>query len=239
MSTLFISDLHLSADHQPIIDLFIEFLDQRASSADALYILGDLFEVWLGDDMIHPAYHDCLSKLRQLSDKGIPVYVMYGNRDFLMTDEFCRLTGASLVEDPSVIDLYGIPTLIMHGDLLCTDDVDYMKFRQMVRDPMFIKDFLSKSPEERLAIAAKFREASKNEMAAKSMEIMDVNQQAVENTMSDHNVSQLIHGHTHRPATHEFSLNNHDSKRIVLGDWYEHGHVLICNEQGCRAETFT
>lgn len=236
MSTLFISDLHLSDERQNITDLFLNFLDQRASQADALYILGDLFEVWLGDDMIMPEYKASLSKIKQLCDKGIPVYVMYGNRDFLMTKQFETLTGASIIKDPTIINLYGVETLLMHGDTLCTDDIDYMKFRSMVRNPEFIADFLAKSPEERLAIAAKFRQASKTEMASKTMEIMDVNQLSVEAIMLKHNVKQLIHGHTHRPAVHDFSVEDKEMKRIVLGDWYESGSVLVCNETGCQLE---
>ena len=135
MSTLFISDLHLSGERENITELFIKFLDQRASKADALYILGDLYEVWPGDDMIQPDYLSSISKLKQLADNGLPLYVMQGNRDFLMAEKFAEVSGANLIEDPTIIDLYGTPTLLMHGDTLCTDDVDYQKFRAMVRDP--------------------------------------------------------------------------------------------------------
>lgn len=238
MSILFISDLHLSGERKLITKLFIDFLEQRASNADALYILGDLFEVWPGDDMIQPEYLESISKMKQLSANGLPLYVMQGNRDFLMAEQFSELSGATLIEDPCIIDLYGTPTLLMHGDTLCTDDVDYQKFRLMVREPRWKADFLSKSSEERLAITTKYREISKEKTAEKNMAIMDVNQQAVEKIMLEKGITQLIHGHTHRPAIHDFSVQNKMMKRIVLGDWFEQGSVLVCNEDGCQLESF-
>ena len=237
MSTLFISDLHLSGERENITKLFIKFLDQRASKADALYILGDLYEVWPGDDMIQPDYLSSISKLKQLADNGLPLYVMQGNRDFLMAEKFAEVSGANLIEDPTIIDLYGTPTLLMHGDTLCTDDVDYQKFRAMVRDPGWKEKFFSLPNDERLAMTSKYRKVSKVETAKKSMDIMDVNQQAVETVMQEHNIKQLIHGHTHRPAIHDFSVNNEKMKRIVLGDWFEQGSVLVCNENGCQLES--
>jgi len=237
MSTLFISDLHLSAERENITKLFIAFLKERASHADALYILGDLFEVWPGDDIIQPDYQESISAMKQLADSGVAVFVMHGNRDFLMAEHFCEISGSTLIDDPSIIDLYGTPTLLMHGDTLCTDDSDYQKFRAMVRDPRWQQDFLSKSAEERLAIAEKYREISKTAMADKKMEIMDANQQAVESVMLEQNIQQLIHGHTHRPAVHDFNVNEKTMKRIVLGDWYEQGSVLSCDESGCRLES--
>jgi UDP-2,3-diacylglucosamine hydrolase len=237
VSTLFISDLHLSGERENITTLFIDFLEKRASKADALYILGDLFEVWLGDDIILPHYMPCINKMKQLVDNGLPLYIMHGNRDFLMAEQFSELSGTTLIDDPTVINLYGIPTLLMHGDTLCTDDIDYQKFRAMVRDPHWQKDFLDKSTEERLAMAAKLREASKEAMSNKTMDIMDVNQDAVESAMSEHGIHQLIHGHTHRPAIHDFIVNKQNMKRIVLGDWYEQGSVLVCDKNGCNLES--
>ena len=236
MSTLFISDLHLSGERKSITDLFIKFLDQRASKSDALYILGDLFEVWPGDDMIQPDYVESIAKMKQLADNGLPLFVMQGNRDFLMAEKFAEVSGATLIEDPTVIDLYGTPTLLMHGDTLCTDDIDYQKFRTMVRDPRWKAEFFSKPNEERLAMTTKYRKVSKVETAKKSMDIMDVNQQTVEETMLENNIVQLIHGHTHRPAIHDFILNKKTMKRIVLGDWFKQGSVLVCNESGCLLE---
>ncbi len=236
MSTLFISDLHLSGEREAITELFIRFLQQRASAADALYILGDLFEVWPGDDMIQPDYESSIAAMKQLADSGIPLYVMPGNRDFLMGETFAEVSAATLLQDPTVIDLYGTPTLLMHGDTLCTDDVRYQEFRSMVRSDKWKNMFFSLPKEERLAMTTKYRKVSKEETAKKAMEIMDVNQQAVEDTMRAHNITRLIHGHTHRPAIHEFMLDNQPVKRIVLGDWYEQGSVLVCNKTGCQLE---
>lgn len=237
MSTLFISDLHLSGERENITELFIQFLEERASKADALYILGDLFEVWPGDDMIQPDYQQSISKMKELTENGLPLYIMQGNRDFLMDKAFANVSGAILIEDPTIINLYGTPTLLMHGDTLCTDDIDYQKFRTMVRDPHWKTDFFSKPKEERLAMTTKYRKISKTETARKTMDIMDVNQGSVEEAMSKENISQLIHGHTHRPAIHDFVLNKNNMKRIVLGDWFEQGSVLVCNEAGCQLES--
>lgn len=239
MSTLFISDLHLSGERENITELFIQFLQQRASQADALYILGDLFEVWPGDDMIQPDYKTSIEAMKQLADSGIPLYIMQGNRDFLMADTFADVSGACLIEDPTVIDLYGTPTLLMHGDTLCTDDVEYQKFRAMVRDPRWKAEFFALANEERLAMTTKYRKISKDETAKKTMEIMDVNQDTVEQVMLEHNIAQLIHGHTHRPAIHNFKLYNKSMKRIVLGDWFEQGSVLVCDKTGCQLESIS
>lgn len=236
MATLFISDLHLSGERENISKLFITFLKERASQADALYILGDLFEVWPGDDMIQPDYQESISAMKQLADSGIPLFVMQGNRDFLMADQFTEVSGASLIEDPTIIDLYGIKTLLMHGDTLCSDDIEYQKFRTMVRDPVWKKSFFALPKEERLAMTSKYRKMSKVETKKKAMDIMDVNQQAVETAMLEKNIQLLIHGHTHRPAVHDFSVNGKAMKRIVLGDWYEQGSVLVCDESGCQLE---
>lgn len=235
MTTLFISDLHLSDERPGITGLFIDFLQQRASRAEALYILGDLFEFWLGDDMILPDYRAAIDAMHVLS-RTVPLYVMYGNRDFLMREEFCRRSGAELLPEPTTIDLYGTPTLLLHGDTLCTDDQPYQEFRRMVRDPAWQEALLAKSPQERLALAKQYRETSKLETGAKDEAIMDVNAGAVEQLLREHNVLQMIHGHTHRPAVHEFELDGQPARRIVLGDWYEQGSVLVCNESGCVLE---
>ena len=236
MATLFISDLHLSGERENISKLFITFLKERASQADALYILGDLFEVWPGDDMIQPDYVESICAMKQLADSGVPLFVMQGNRDFLMANQFAEISGASLIDDPTVINLYGTKTLLMHGDTLCTDDTEYQKFRAMVRDPAWQKSFFALPKDERLAMTSKYRKISKVETKKKAMDIMDVNQQTVETAMLDNNIQQLIHGHTHRPAVHEFSANDKPMKRIVLGDWYEQGSVLVCDKSGCQLE---
>lgn len=236
MPIFFISDLHLSQDRPDISRLFIHFLNDIATQAASLYILGDLFEVWLGDDMILPDYQAPIDAMRRLSDHGTRIHVMYGNRDFLMKDTFEQLTGATIIDEPHIIDLYGTTTLLLHGDTLCTDDVEYQKFRMMVRNPLWQAEMLAKSPQERLALAKKFREISKTETAQKTNDIMDVNQRAVEQTMLENEVQQLIHGHTHRPAVHNFTLNGKPAKRIVLADWYHDGSYLAADEQGYRSE---
>ena len=234
MATLFISDLHLSADRPDITSLFIQFLNHEACQAEALYILGDLFEAWLGDDMVLPEYTDAIAAMKALSDSGVPVYVMHGNRDFLLGEKFAAMSGASLLEDPTVIDLYGHPTLLLHGDTLCTDDVRYQRFRAMVRDPAWQQEILSHSPAERLALAKQYRELSQTETGNKTEEIMDVNQQAVEQLMQTKSIYRMIHGHTHRPAVHKFAIDSTKAQRIVLGDWYEQGSVLVCDEEECE-----
>ena len=143
----FISDLHLSAEQPALTNLFTHYLHNQATEADALFILGDMFEVWLGDDMILPEYHVSIDAIKGLTTQGIPVYVMYGNRDFLMREQFEELTGAQLINDPTIIDLYGTPTLLLHGDTLCVDDVEYQKFRKMVRSPDWQNDFIEKKIE--------------------------------------------------------------------------------------------
>lgn len=239
MKTLFISDLHLSQERPAITKLFLRFLQERAVSADALYILGDLFEVWLGDDMVLPEYQPALEALKLLSEQGLSIYIMYGNRDFLMRQSFEALSGTTLIPEPCVIDLDGQATLLMHGDVLCTDDVAYQQFRTMVRNPQWQDALLAKTPEQRLALAREYRAMSQTEMAKKDETIMDVNPQAVIETLRQHHVFHLIHGHTHRPGFHQFDLDGQTSQRIVLGDWYEHGNYLVCEGHQCRLENFS
>lgn len=237
MSTLFISDLHLAADHPETSALFSRFLETRARQAKAVYILGDLFEVWLGDDMILPDYQPAIRAMKALSDSGVMLYLMHGNRDFFMGEHLMQLCGATLLDDPVVIELEGTPTLLMHGDTLCIDDAEYMKFRAMVRNPQWQNEVLAKSPEQRLALAKQFRDISKTETGNKTENIMDVNQAEVERMFSTHKVARLIHGHTHRPAIHDFELNSQPVQRIVLGDWSTQGKVLVCEGGQCALET--
>lgn len=236
MATLFISDLHLSAERPDITSLFIRFLNNEARQAEALYILGDLFEAWLGDDMVLPEYADAIAAMKALSDSGVPVFIMHGNRDFLLGEKFTAMTGTTLLEDPTAIDLYGTPTLLLHGDTLCTDDVKYQQFRTMVRDPAWQQQMLALSPLERLKLAKEYREMSQAETGNKAEDIMDVNQHTLEQVMQTEGIYQMIHGHTHRPAIHEFKIDSQAAKRIVLGDWYEQGSVLVCNEVGCKLQ---
>ncbi len=226
MTTLFISDLHLDASRPRITDLFLDFLKQEPRSAEALYILGDFFEVWLGDDDPDPHHAQVMDSVRELTDSGVPVYFMHGNRDFLIGTDFAKRTGVQLLPDPTVVDLFGIPTLLMHGDTLCTDDVEYQGFRKMVRDPARQQAFLASSLAERRAFVTHARAASGLSTAQKSEFIMDVNQQAVETVMREQLVDRLIHGHTHRPAVHKFQSGGKQKTRIVLGDWYYQGSIL-------------
>jgi UDP-2,3-diacylglucosamine hydrolase len=224
--TLFVADLHLSEQRPDIIELFRTLLREEAAQADALYILGDLFEAWLGDDAVLPAMAEVLSSLTTLTESGVPVFVMVGNRDFLLGSDFEKMTGCTLLPDPSVVNLYGTNTLLMHGDTLCTDDLDYQAFRKQVRNPEWQKMVLAKSIEERVKMAQAARAESQAKTREKSEEIMDVNAQAVAEAFHTHGVNRLIHGHTHRPAVHAISVDNQPVTRIVLGDWHERASVL-------------
>ena len=226
MSTLFISDLHLDDARPQITDLFIQFLANEARGADVLYILGDLFESWIGDDDNAPLGTRVAQELHALRDSGVPIWFMHGNRDFLLGADYAERAGMQLLTDPTVIELDGERALLMHGDMLCTDDVEYQKFRSLVRNPAWQQPFLAKPLNERRAFAAQARGESRKQTAMKAAEIMDVNQAAVESAMRQHGVRRLIHGHTHRPATHRFDLDGTSAERIVLGDWYEQSSVL-------------
>ncbi|MDE2089519.1 MAG: UDP-2,3-diacylglucosamine diphosphatase [Gammaproteobacteria bacterium] len=232
--TLFISDLHLDPARAAITELFLEFLRTTAPRAEALYILGDLFEAWIGDDAADAAHRPVIEGLRALAAGGTPVYLMHGTRDFLVGTRFEQMSGARLLPDPSVITLYGRPALLMHGDTLCTDDVDYQHFRALVRDERWQCEFLALPPARRTEIAHRLRAASQEYTRGKKPEIMDVNPRAVERALREHGVRYLIHGHTHRPAVHTFPLDGRTATRIVLGDWYEQGSVLHCDAAGCR-----
>ena len=235
---LFISDLHLSPERPEIGRLFIDFLQTRASRANALYILGDLSELWLGDDAILPDYQSFIDELKTLSDGGVSLHIMRGNRDFLLGNHFQSMTGAQLLSDPAVIELDGIPTLLMHGDLLCTDDIPYQKFRSMVHSKDWQKELFSKSVPERVELARQLRQKSRAATGKKTAEIMDVNQQEVENTMRSRGVLQLIHGHTHRPAKHQFILDKQTATRFVLPEWDKQGGGLLYNQQRLCNESY-
>jgi UDP-2,3-diacylglucosamine hydrolase len=226
MSTLFISDLHLDESRPQIVDLYLALLAGDARRADALYVLGDLFESWIGDDDDARLASQVAAATRALRDSGVPVYFMHGNRDFLLGEDYAARSGMTLLIDPTVVTLGGERTLLMHGDTLCTDDVEYQRFRAMVRDPRWQQQFLARPLAERRAFAAQARGESRKQTAEKSAEIMDVNAAAVLAAMRAHEVRKLIHGHTHRPATHRFDLDGAPAERIVLGDWYEQDSVL-------------
>lgn len=237
MAVLFISDLHLDADRPESIDAFVKFVSKEAIYAERLYILGDLFEVWIGDDDDDDRMQPVLDALALLHNADVPCYLMHGNRDFLIGSAFAAETGCTILPDYATVDVYGKSTLLTHGDLLCTDDKAYLKLRKMVRDPAWQKDFLSKSVSERREIAQSIRELSKSETAEKPSDIMDVNQAAVVAAMRDHRVHHLIHGHTHRPGVFRFDLNSQVATRIVLGDWYEQGTILSWSKRSFRLTT--
>ncbi len=234
--TLFISDLHLDPGRTEIINLAAEFLTSRAIHADALYILGDLFEFWIGDDQPTQGLTPVLKAFKILKAKQTPVFFIAGNRDFLLGDTFAKRHGITRLPDSAVIDLYGHPTLIMHGDTLCTDDIRYQQLRTMLRAADWQQQFLALPLEERIRQALALREQSEAETGAKESMIMDVNPTTVSAELEKAGVTRLIHGHTHRPAIHDLEVNGQRAQRIVLGDWYEQGSVLVCDANGCRLE---
>ncbi len=239
MTTLFISDLHLDAGEPETIRRFLRFVASDACDARALYVLGDLFEAWLGDDDDDARLAPVIAALAGLTRSGVPCSLMHGNRDFLIGPKFCEATGCRLLGDYERIDLYGEPVLLTHGDLLCTDDTRYQALRATLRKPQWQREFLGKPLAERRKIAAELRELSATEIAAKSYEIMDVNQATVERTMREHGVSLLLHGHTHRPAIHRFALDGAPAARIVLGAWHEQASIVRWDESGYRLDTLT
>jgi UDP-2,3-diacylglucosamine hydrolase len=227
MSTLFIADLHLDEARPEITALFEHFLaSDEARSASAFYILGDLVEAWIGDDDDAELPTRIATATRALSDSGVPVYFMAGNRDFLLGERFAERAGMTLLDDGAVHDIEGTPTLLMHGDVLCTDDVEYQAVRAQVRTDAWKQQILSMPLEARRAFAAKARSDSKARTGQTDETIMDVNQGAVEAALRHTGVHRLIHGHTHRPAIHPFAFDGANAERIVLGDWYDHGSVL-------------
>jgi UDP-2,3-diacylglucosamine hydrolase len=232
--TLFVSDLHLDASRPQITRLFLDVLDSHGRNADAVYILGDLFELWHGDDDDSPVGYAVMDGLGSCVASGTPVYLLHGNHDFLIGEQFAASTGCRLLDDPVRIDLYGSPVLLMHGDILCTDDVDYQAFRVGVRDSRWQQAFLTQSLQSRRDIARALRGKSRASIREKPQSIQDVNPDTVIRFMTDHGVQQLIHGHTHRPGIHEFELAGKPARRMVLGDWYRQGSLLECTPHGCR-----
>jgi len=234
MTTLFVSDLHLANARPAQLSLFIQFIARVAQQrARALYILGDLFEVWLGDDDDTPPNSQVVTALAALTAAGIELHIGYGNRDFLYGPRFLRATGARLLSDYAVIDLYGTPTLVTHGDLLCTRDIKYQRFRRVVRHPLTRRIFLATPLVWRRRIAHRTRSGTVASMRTKDDAIMDVDESTVAEVMTRFGVRLLIHGHTHRPAFHSYEQGARH--RIVLGDWYEQDSVLICDAEGQRA----
>ena len=224
--TYFIADLHLSADRDDINQCLFTFLREQAPHAEALYVLGDLFEVWIGDDDQNVFTQSIAQAFNALSQLGVPIYFIHGNRDFLIRRRFAEQAGFTILPEQTVIDLYGEPTLIMHGDELCTKDVDYQAFRKKARSWWWPRLVLSLPLSIRRKIAKKGRETSKKKQVNMSAEIMDVTPDEVQSYMQKYQVKTLIHGHTHRPAIHHLTIDGKPAQRIVLGDWYEQGSIL-------------
>ena len=232
--TLFIADLHLDPARPAGLALVHRFLAERAAGCEALYILGDLFEAWVGDDDDTPAYREVIAALAQLADSGTRLAFLPGNRDFLAGDAFAAAAHCELLADPTRVELYGTPTLLAHGDLLCTDDLRYQAFRAQSRDPQWRAAFLAQPLAERHRVAAALREQSREETGGKSLAEMDVNPAAVAAALAERGAHRLIHGHIHREGFH----HEGEAERWVVGDWGERGSLLACTPDGCRFESF-
>lgn len=222
MTTLFISDLHLEESRPDITGAFLGFLKTHAMGVERLYILGDFFEAWIGDDERTPLQEQVAAALREVRDSGTEIFLMHGNRDFLIGNDYCERAGATLLDDPTVIDLYGTPALLMHGDSLCTADVEYQKFRANMRNPKMQKMMLARPLEDRQQMARQLRQMSMAKNQGKAEDIMDVTPEEVVRELEHHGVQLMIHGHTHRPAIHDLEANGEPARRIVLGDWDTH-----------------
>jgi len=237
--TLFISDLHLTEERPEATERFIAFLEDKARTAEALYILGDFFEYWIGDDDLGEPFNAVVAGLlADLTRHGVPVSLMHGNRDFLIGERFSAATGAKLLQDPVVETIQGEKTLLVHGDTLCTDDLDYQAWRRKARDPAFQADFLAKPLPERRRAVGQMREKSKQVVQEKTAEIMDVNDEAVRQALRRHGVRRLIHGHTHRPGRHALEVDGQRCERWVLPDWYGRGGYVEVGRRGPRLVRF-
>ncbi len=235
MTKLFISDLHLDENRPDIAELFLRFLRENTKDAEALYILGDFFETWIGDDNLTDFNVMIMEALKTATNQGLPIFISHGNRDFLLGKKFLNATGCKLLPEEYVVGCYGTPILLMHGDTLCTQDRAYLKFRKKVRNYFVQQLFLWKSLAKRKKIADDYRTKSQKKMSTLPDHIMDVTADEVFNKMQKHGVQHLIHGHTHRQAIHEFILNNKPATRTVLGAWHEFGNALVCENSGKRS----
>jgi UDP-2,3-diacylglucosamine hydrolase len=231
--SFFVADLHLTDERPAATGRFFRFLEEEVAGADALYILGDLFEAWIGDDHDEQVAGDAARRLKALVDAGTPVYFMHGNRDFMLARRYAAQAGMTLLTDPARIDLYGVPTLLMHGDTLCTDDLAYQRFRQRVRHPLALRLLRGLPRALRRRLARQARAGSESAKAAKAAEIMDVNADAVARVLRDHRARRLIHGHTHRPARHLHHVDGQDCERWVVPDWYARWGYVVCDRGGC------
>lgn len=237
MQTVFLSDVHLEPSRPDISARFFSYLNRLDSHTERLFIVGDLFDAWIGDDAPGPVGQQTIEHLARLSDSGVRGFFMHGNRDFLIGERFAQQTGFALLPEEQIIDCYGTRVLLMHGDSLCTDDIAYQALRKVVRDAEWQANILSMSVDQRLAMATEMRQQSAAQMSQKSEEIMDVNQQTVEEAMQQHDANLLLHGHTHRPCVHELVVNGKKAQRIVLGDWYEQGSVVTWDDRGFALTT--
>ena len=232
MAVLFISDLHIDASRPAITNQFLGFLAAEAVRADALYILGDLFESWVGDDAADSSQAAAIEGIHALTSRGVPCFVMHGNRDFLLSEQFCRMSGAQLLPDPLIVTLYGEPVLVMHGDALCSDDRAYQRLRATVREPAWQRQFLALPIAARRALAGAARAGSQAHTAAVEYAITDVNAGSVAAALRGAGTATLLHGHTHRPAIHALQVDGRPCTRIVLGDWYDQGSLLRWDRNG-------
>ena len=235
---LLISDLHLQEERPDITRAFLDLIAGRARDAQALYILGDFFEVWIGDDAMSPFQRSICQALRELSDSGTPIFLMHGNRDFMIGRAFCKAAGCTLLPDPSVVELNGEPVLLMHGDSLCTRDEGYQRMRRYLRNPLtlFVLRNLPKATRHKLA--RKLRNESRSQTSMKANDIVDVTPEEVPRVMEHFGVRTLIHGHTHRPAVHKLQIGDQAARRIVLGDWDKQGWAVQVDEQGFQLGAF-
>jgi UDP-2,3-diacylglucosamine hydrolase len=238
MTTLFIADLHLSSTHPEITDGFFYFIEQYASKADKLYVLGDLFDFWIGDDDNSPFSRSIIDAFQTLTHSGVDCYFIHGNRDFLIGNRFSQESGVTLLPQETKIDLYGTPTLILHGDTLCQDDVKYQEFRKKVHQPWLQKLFLCVPLLLRKKIVSSVQKKTRQDKQTKALNIMDVTESEVKKVMNTYQVPLMIHGHTHRPFEHTVDLDNAKGKRVVLGDWYRNGYALAFDETGEKLITF-
>ena len=236
MTVLVVSDLHLDGARPEIARQFDGFLRERAPGAEALYVLGDLFETWIGDDDPDAHKRSVIASLRRLTDSGVALYFMHGNRDFLLGERFARETGGTLLTDPTIATFAGRRLLLTHGDALCTDDAPYQRLRALVREPRWQKQFLALSVRQRERLADEARAGSKAHTSGQLPVLMDVNPDAVARVFRDAGVDTLVHGHTHRPAVHALDVDGRARTRIVTGDWYTQGSVLEWDGNGLRLE---
>ncbi len=232
--TLFVSDLHLDESRSGIVGQFERFLDEVVPGADALYILGDLFEYWVGDDGLALPFAGRIAARLKAAAERVPIRFMHGNRDFMVAERFAAETGVALIADPTVVDLHGTRTVLLHGDTLCTGDTAYQAFRAQVRDPGWQRAALARPVAERIALAQDMRLASEGAKQGKAMAIMDVAPEAVERAFAESGCAQMIHGHTHRPARHVHRVGGRDCVRWVLADWYERASYLEASPAGLR-----